>query len=248
MGSIVVKTGGLRFVCDDKYELWRAKTLFTKEQGTVDWIRREVKPGEVFCDVGASTGIYSLLAAQLVGDQGAVYAFEPHMISATHLLRNISANDVGHRIEIVCSALHESDGFFQFNYNKLSPGSPGSQLGHNVGENGKEFAPAAVELKHGTTMDRLVQDKFIRPPTHIKIDVDGNEIKVIRGMEWILQNIPPTSVQIEIHPRTNDEILAFMAEFRFNEVARHYTSLGADAIEKGHDVKKVFSNVIFKRV
>src|SRR5215213_8519026 len=65
----VAAAGGARltFLCRSDLELMRARTFATKEEGTVEWIRSSVRPGQVFCDVGANIGLYSLLAAHHAG-------------------------------------------------------------------------------------------------------------------------------------------------------------------------------------
>src|SRR5574341_284794 len=68
---------------------WRVKTLETKEADTVAWIS-EMKASEVFVDVGANIGIYSVLAAKY-GCK--VYAFEPEAENYVLLCRSIKFND-----------------------------------------------------------------------------------------------------------------------------------------------------------
>ena len=52
--------------------------------------RSMVKPGMVVLDVGANIGYYTLIAADLVGEQGRVYAFEPHPSNYDLRVRNIA--------------------------------------------------------------------------------------------------------------------------------------------------------------
>ena len=47
------------------FELWRAQTFATKEPDTLDWLRSELRPGDVLYDVGANIGQYSLYAAKV---------------------------------------------------------------------------------------------------------------------------------------------------------------------------------------
>ena len=61
--------------------------MFVKESGTCEWIKNDIGPGDVFFDIGANIGIYSILAANRVGKTGKVYAFEPHSGNFTRLLR-----------------------------------------------------------------------------------------------------------------------------------------------------------------
>ncbi len=75
-----------RFRCETPFEMWRARTLLEKEEGTVRWIRNSVRDGEVFYDIGANIGLYTLLAGYRVGAVGGVYAFEPHVANVQSLL------------------------------------------------------------------------------------------------------------------------------------------------------------------
>jgi len=246
--SAVIKTAGLRFICDDTLELWRAKTLLSKEKGTVAWIQREVKAGDVFYDIGASTGIYALLAALQVGPEGAVYAFEPNLLSAMHLLRNAQANQMLDRVHVITSALHDEDTFLPFHYPALRPGVSGSQLGEAIDEMGTVFVPEFTELKHATTIDGLLDMRHIRSATLVKIDVDGNESRVLRGMRALLRApLGPRSVQVEMHPATADALIRQMGDYGFVEKERHHTSFGEEAIANGVDPAKVFYNMIFGR-
>jgi len=243
----VVKIAGLRFICEDELELWRAKSLLSKEKGTVAWIQREVHVGDVFYDIGASTGIYALLAAlQLV--EGQVVAFEPNLLSAASLLRNAAANGFLHRLTVLTSALHDHEGYLPFHYTKLRAGVSGSQLGQAVSETGELFEPEFTELKHATTVDRLIREKVIRPPTLVKLDVDGNEAAVLAGMEACLRDPQgPRQVQVEMHPETAAALILQMARYGFRERERHRTLFGDEAIARGTDPAKVFYNLIFER-
>jgi len=117
-----------RFRCETLWELTRCMSLFTKEAGTCEWIENEVAPGEVFYDIGANIGIYSVLAAFRVGESGRVYAFEPHSANFTRLAANIVANSL-QQIIVPCSfALNDVDGYFPFNYSSSEAASANSQL------------------------------------------------------------------------------------------------------------------------
>lgn len=235
---------GLRAECIDPYEIWRATTLLTKEEGTIRWLRT-IKPGEVVYDIGANIGLYTLVAAA----KGAqVYAFEPHVGNAARLLRNLALNQMTGQVQVITSALHEMDGFLPFNYFKHNPGSSGSQLGNTTLETGDQFTPVATELKYAVTVDRLIDDGLITPANLIKIDVDGLELPILRGMRKLLQGPWIRSVQVEMHPTTDTEIVREMATHDFTIAERHHTSNGKGAIARGADPLMVPHNAVFERI
>ena len=232
----------------NKQEKWRVDTLLTKEPGTIKWIEQEVKPDDVFYDIGSNIGLYALYAAKRLGPEGFVYAFEPHVVTAKSLLLNLAKNDYGKQIQVITSALHDTVGFFPFNYATLTAGSSGHQLGKPVNEFGLPFAAAAVELKYSTTVYALITANVIRPATLIKLDVDGNELAILRGMDPWLTSGSLRSIQVEVHPKDKLRVLQFMGEHFFNLTDKHYTADGQKAIEAGWHPEKVAHNLVFHRV
>ena len=77
----IIEIGEYKFAYDNAIEYFRAQTLFTKEEGTIAWLQRELKPGDVFYDVGANVGCYTIVAAKLVGETGMVWTL-PSLTSA----------------------------------------------------------------------------------------------------------------------------------------------------------------------
>lgn len=234
--------------CETPAELWRAKTLKTKEQGTVEWIRREVTPGDVVYDIGANIGLYTLLAARRVGEAGKVYAFEPHVANVHSLLRNVSGNRLSDRVKIISSALNDRPGFFDFHYYHSDAGSSMSQLGGKRTAAEQSFEPAYSELKFATTIDQLVGEGAIRPADHVKIDVDGNEMLVLRGMQRLLTSERGIkTLQVEVNARFRGELFDFLQQCGYEMRLRHDTAHGKQAIAAGHPPETIAYNAIFSR-
>jgi FkbM family methyltransferase len=243
-----IQEDGLNFVVEDGAELWRVKTLLTKEEGTIRWLRSSLRAGDVFLDVGANIGVYTLYAARLVGPTGAVYAVEPHVVNARSLLRNITQNShLEATIGVLTCAVAGEQCWAEFNYASLRPGSSGSQLGHRRGEDGREFPPAAVELKRAVPVSMLVSEGVLPAPRVIKIDVDGNEAEILRGMLGLIADQPPRSIQVEVHPTTLGEIDALMDKCGWALVERHHTANGKAAIEAGAEPLTVPHNAVYQR-
>jgi FkbM family methyltransferase len=240
----IIKTDGLIFECETDIERSRAETLLTKEPGTIEWLRT-LPEGAIFYDVGANIGAYTLFAARQVGPRGRVYAFEPHIINARSLLRNVAANGFTDRVRILTCALGDSDDVYPFCYRALEAGSSGSQLGHCTDENGKTFEPVLVEMKHVARADRL--PRHLDLPQYVKIDVDGNDLIVLGGMAGLLQHAPPVSVQVEVHKDNLAGIEKFMNQHDYILASRHYTANGQRAIAKGAEPLAIPHNAIYVR-
>ncbi len=237
-----------QFRCHTPTELWRARTLLEKEEGTVRWIRNHVQEGEVFYDIGANIGLYTILAGCRIGPQGMVYAFEPHVGNVQSLLGNIALNDLSQRTKVLSCALHEQEGFFDFNYYAADPGTSMSQLNDARDSNDQLFQPAYAEYKYAVTLDKLVNEGSIRPADHIKIDVDGNELLILRGMRGLLSSArPPRTLQVEINARHKDELYRLMSDLGYSLSEKHFTLHGKHAVAKGADPESVGYNAVFRR-
>ncbi len=242
--KVIVVEDGRRysFVCTNRLEVLRAATLLVKEEGTIAWLRGGARPGDVVYDVGANIGLYSIFAANLLGAEGAVYAFEPHAVNFTHLCRNIAENGLGGRVVPLSVALSDADGFSDFNYLDWSAGSSFSQLG----EVSEAFETAFAELKYGVTVDTLIGANAVPPPNLVKIDVDGIEAKVLRGMKGLLAgNRRPRSVQVELQKHDDGAIADFMDSVGYAPVERHYSMFGQMKLARGVDPAAIAHNVVF---
>jgi hypothetical protein len=93
----------------------------------------------------------------------------------------------------------------------------------------------------------LVGRGFVRPPDHVKIDVDGNEMLVLRGMRELLSGSRrPKTLQVEINARYKAELFAFLSETGYEHYKRHDTMLGQKLIESGRDPETVPHNALFR--
>jgi FkbM family methyltransferase len=212
----------------------------TKEPGTIAWLD-ELQPGDVFYDIGANIGIYTIYAAEKVGPMGHVYAVEPHLANAVSLLKNIEANGFQDRVTVVCVALSHVSGWSRFLYRDLTAGASGSQVHNPVGEDGKSFRPVARECKRSETLDDL--SFHWEKPTAIKIDVDGHEYGILSGA----YTVKPLSWQVEVHPGQEDLIHEWFTSRGCVHSRTHYTSNGQKQIDKGADPATVTANVIYRR-
>lgn len=148
-------------------------------------------PGDVFVDVGANLGYFSVLAASRVGDAGAVFAFEPDPANYRLLLANAALNAVEQRITAVEAALSDAAGEGRL---FLSTDNLGD---HRVyaGDESRHSLPIA--LYHGS---EFLAGRLQRLDL-LKVDTQGSEFHVIAGLMPLLRTLAqPPRVLIELTP------------------------------------------------
>lgn len=232
-----------RFPATSRRARKRALKLATKEPGTIKWLHENLRADDVFYDIGANVGVYTLFAAARV-PRGRVLSFEPHAANFAALLQAIELNAMGDVITPICIALDAECGYGDFRYRDTLTGSTGSQI---ISSPIAERYPSRVtELKHFASVDALIEHGVVPPASLIKIDVDGNEANILRGMRALLMgNCPPRQIQVEVDPRARDEVFGLMREAGYVESARHLSVKGEQVTHAAADPEAYPFNVIF---
>lgn len=226
-------------------DVFRYTTFLTKEEGTLAWLRDEVRAGAVMFDIGANVGLYSLYAARRAGGVR-VFSFEPHKINFATLVENILLNRLGEAIHPMAIALSDQTGWFHLNYNSVDSGTSMSQLGHSSLPGNREFVPKLRELVHAVSLDSLVESGQVPAPDLIKVDVDGNELKILAGMKRLLSSERgPRSLQVEINPGGRTEVLALMTGCGYQLDHCHFTKGGQAEFERTQSYETVPHNAVF---
>lgn len=203
-----VTVDGITFLTPNTHCAWRVDTLYTKEPDTIAWIKAMPTDAVLF-DVGANMGQYSLFAAK----RGiTVHAFEPEGQNFALMCRNIALNNKlkGHIIPWPI-ALSDCHGLDTFHVHTLMPGNSCNSLGEEVDYH---LRPKKFAFHQGTYADTL--DQFTLEyeiPTHIKIDVDGLEHKVLAGAHATLHTVQSVLVELNTalaeHMAIFDKLAAF---------------------------------------
>jgi FkbM family methyltransferase len=229
-------------VCQSLDEVVRARRLIAREEGTVVWLREELRPGDVFYDVGANIGAFTLIAARSLAAEGHVYAFEPHPANLVSLERNIVANDRTDRVSILPLALAAEPCRGTFVAPSSAAGTANStfvpgEVGHG----------SSAQITFATSVDALIEEGTIRPPDLVKIDVDGAESEVFRGMRRLLARPDrPRSVQVEVNRARRDELLPMLDEAGYELSSRHHSAAGLTRLAAGAAGDEVAYNGIFR--
>jgi FkbM family methyltransferase len=135
---------------------------------------KQLKPSMVFYDIGANVGFYSLFASQVL-PQGTIYSFEPVPRNIAYLRRHLALNGV-QNVHVLEIALSEQDGHATFE----------ECQDHASGHLG----PGTLQVRT-RSIDSLLQWQEIPPPHCVKIDVEGEEVKVLLGARVCLSQRKP---------------------------------------------------------
>lgn len=146
-----------------------------------------LNPGDVFLDVGANVGIYTLWASKIVGPSGSVHAFEPAPRTRAWLDGVVSEN-AAENVRIIASAVSDRSGCLLL---RTFTEASGRSTAAPVNATGlDELDTLEVPV---TTLDEYALANHCSPAL-VKIDVEGLEPLVLQGMSWILAEAKPVVV------------------------------------------------------
>jgi FkbM family methyltransferase len=155
------------------------------------FIERTLGPDDVFIDVGAHVGYFTLLASRRVGPGGSVLAIEPNPFALEQLRQNVERNGL-QNVLIERAACGDSRYMAKLYLHTESNSSMASLYAGSVA------GSTAVEVPC-TPLDDLCRDRGVRRVRLVKVDVEGAEPAVLRGMERIMREMGPAIV-LELHP------------------------------------------------
>ena len=187
----------IKMVLDSSMQFYRLAAC-SKEPETVEWIETHVRPGDVFYDIGANVGAYSLVAHAVAGGDCTVYAFEPSYSTFAALSENVRLNHCDGKIVPLHVALSAETKVFTFNYSLVVPGAASHGLDQPIGEDLKPFVPSFTQPILSYKLDELIEQFSLLTPNHIKLDVDGSELDVLKGAEKTLSGTGLKSILVEI--------------------------------------------------
>jgi FkbM family methyltransferase len=157
-------------------------------------VAEKLRSGDVFYDLGANLGFFSLLAARIVGPTGKVFSFEPDFQIAERLRRNAGRNGLSN-IAVVEMGVWSASGIL--NFVAADSSSPDRGVGRfEQNDPRRDGIPARC-----VSLDDFIQSA--PAPRAIKCDVEGAEVEAFRGAEDLLSTYHPW-ILCELHSREND--------------------------------------------
>lgn len=162
------------------YQPWMASGIYEPE--VAELIHNSLHPGDIFYDIGAHAGYFSLIAAKKVAPDGRVFAFDPVPEHVATILEQIELNGIQNICSVVPLAISDTIGEVSFlipnccaNAHLLKIAAP-----HIINGPGKVIRVSSV------TLDSFVSDNPM--PTLIKMDIEGAEVEALMGAEKLLSS------------------------------------------------------------
>lgn len=187
---------------------WNGPNYERKES---KFIRRYLKPGMVFFDVGSNVGYYTLLAAPIVGKDGKVHAFDPVSEQHADLRANVERNKLQN---VVPERLIITDRAGTMEINLGSEDNAGTASVNLVYRENQ-----ATERVDCTTLDAYLSEHGVKRLDVLKIDVEGHEPFVLRGVAETLRKLRPLLL-VEVRGEMLEE-LGSSRETLFQQIAVH---------------------------
>ena len=190
------------------------------EPNLTSWLEGRLRPGDVFVDVGANVGYFTVLASRLVGESGRVVAVEPSPLANSVLRRNVSDNG-GENVRVENVAVWDSSGeVVVFGASHRIVG--GTTLDPAWAARWSLDTQVAVPAE---PLSKLLSDDEVARAAVLKVDVEGSELQVLEGMEPLL-------------PRLRDDV-AIVLELEGDAVRIATEALGRYRIRSLRDRKRL---------
>jgi FkbM family methyltransferase len=142
-----------------------------------------LKLGDVFYDIGANVGFFTIIATKLVGSSGKVYAFEPDIENIASIRHNLQLNNFTNTT-VWQKAVSSFSGTGELLLAKYSGG-------HTLSVVDRPPDLAGSTIVEVVSIDDLISQGQLTPPSVVKIDVEGAELDVLRGMLQTIKKYKP---------------------------------------------------------
>ncbi|GAB1422665.1 hypothetical protein MASR2M15_29040 [Anaerolineales bacterium] len=236
---LLEKKRSFETIADDPF--WFRLELLTgrHETATTQKVQTLLQPGMTVLDIGAHVGYYARLFSNEVKENGRVIAFEPHPRTFEVLGRNIQAFPNIQALNLAASDSEGSAELYDYlmmsasgslNYDESMVDLQQSQTSsHDIAPRlkGFEMQTFSVQTRPG---DVCLAELNIEKVDFIKMDIEGAEIKALRGLQHTIQNSPNLYMVMEYNP-------AALRSFGFEPIAaiEEVRSMGFGQVQVIHE-------------
>jgi len=236
---IATKYGRIYIRANNSITYYRASSFFNKEPETLAWID-QFKENEVFYDIGANIGLYSIYAA-LKGCK--VCAFEPESQNYAELNNNLYKNQLTELVKAINIAFSSENKLDVLNLSSVQPGAALHNIGEPLTYEKISFNPKFIQSICAYRLDDFIEMYKLPVPNYLKIDVDGHEYEIIQGAQQTLQSNDLRSILIELNTdlKCDNELMQSIIGYGFKLNEKY-------SIELQQENNLSVKNFIFDRV
>lgn len=188
----IVSHRGCRFVLDPRDG--RGPAFADEHEAELNFLLANLRPQDVVLDIGANGGLFTVILAKALGSTGHVYAFEPEPRNLGRLRRNVQLNELAN-VTILPHAVSDRTGKGWLHLSKT--------------HNGLHRMHPSRLCRHQLEVQCIRLDEFApvadRGVDVVKIDVEGHELQVLRGMAEVIDRTPGIKLFMEFCPRWLEE-------------------------------------------
>lgn len=199
----------------EHYQCARAFSSF--EPDFLDCFLDKARTSKIIYDIGSYIGTYALAAAA-INPEADIIAFEPQPENYQAILANVAHNRFD-RIRVYPVAVGDQNSSLTFSHV--------GQTGSISQPNAEPRSGETKQLVEAVTLDTLLRRDALPVPDLVKIDVEGYEAHVLRGMREILEQHHPT-ILLELHPglmhgfsESADGLLKLLANMGYEQHILH---------------------------
>ena len=178
-----------------------------REPEFMEILESYLAPEEIFFDLGCNIGYVALYVLKNLNEKGFLYAIDPDLKNISALKTSIEYNSLNKRHNIENIALSSEDGEIGFEFSEQS------NL-HKINKNLSKDSPTFRKI-NCRSFDSYFHKKPL--PTFIKMDVEGAEIDILKGMKNFLESSSKCKILMELHPplyKSKDCIKSFELLFK----------------------------------
>jgi FkbM family methyltransferase len=244
----------MKFIESIKLRLRANKYKNKNDKGGIAYINSSIKKGQTVLDIGAHKAGYLYFMLKQVGDQGKVFAFEPQS-NLYQYLKKIQSLFKWENVTIEHLALSDSAGIVTLYIPTNKVSNAASSPGATIVEHREQSTFSATESVSTETLDSYCLRHNIQP-AFIKIDVEGNELKIFQGgVETLKKYKPKIIVEIEARHVGQEKVLEtfkFMESLGYSGHLLHdlnrvpLTEFSFDKYQNTNDMKNYSNNFIFE--
>lgn len=169
--EIVIDLAGYRFRCNLAEHIQRTIFLWDHDETATAFVRSHLRAGDIFVDVGANVGYFSLMASRIVGPTGRVISVEPNPATLARLSRTVAENSISN-ITLCNVGLGDTSAKAEL----FTCTSEGNDTASMLPSGNDQSITVDV-----LPLDQLVEQLGLTRVDYLKIDVDGFEHKVFAG-------------------------------------------------------------------